>query len=142
MTTSDLNKLRTAAEEALRLNDNDVKKAAPKLARVLMENSKRPLLIALVADYLSRLPPSEAAADDEAPKRKTKPKAQPHSRRRQGKHRRTKALGTPSPQQPAPRQRRRPAPLPMPLADCPARPAAHRRRHAAMTARTNFHKGG
>jgi len=50
--------LRAAAQEALRANDNDVKKTAPKLARALMTNARRPLLIALISDYLSRLPPT------------------------------------------------------------------------------------
>jgi hypothetical protein len=45
MTTSDLAKLRTAAIDALRFNNGDIKKTAPKLARTLLENSKRPPLI-------------------------------------------------------------------------------------------------
>ena len=76
MTTSDLAKLRTAAEDALRLNDGNVTKAAPKLARTLIENAKRPLLVALVADYLARLP----AVPKTPPQRKPPPK--PACRRR------------------------------------------------------------
>jgi len=56
MTTTIEDHLRAAAQEALQANDNDVKKTAPKLARALMTNARRPLLIALVSDYLSRLP--------------------------------------------------------------------------------------
>lgn len=62
-TTTDLARLRTTAEDALRLNDNDVKRAAPKLARALIDNANRPLLIALVADYLTRLPPPAAVVE-------------------------------------------------------------------------------
>jgi cytochrome c2 len=52
---NDLAKLRAAAEEAMQSNDGSVKRAAAKLALALLENSSRPLLVALVADYLARL---------------------------------------------------------------------------------------
>lgn len=86
MTTSDANKLRTVAIEALRLNDGNIKKAAPKLARKLLENASRPLLIALCANYLSALPKSE---DAPAPKPTARKPVKAHSRRREGAHRRT-----------------------------------------------------
>jgi hypothetical protein len=88
--TTDLEKLRAAADEALRLNDGNVSKAAPKLARTLMENSKRPLLVALCADYLAQLPSTSSV-----PKRRKALK--PAGRRRVGKHRRgAVVIGTPS----------------------------------------------
>jgi hypothetical protein len=94
MTTTDFDKLRAAAQEALRSNDNNVKKTAPVFARVLIENARRPLLVALCVDYLSRLPSAPKAA----PTAKQKP-PKPIGRRRQGKHRRP--VGTPTPQQKA-----------------------------------------
>jgi hypothetical protein len=39
MPTSDSAKLRIAAEDMLRSNDGNVKRAAPKLARTLIENA-------------------------------------------------------------------------------------------------------
>jgi hypothetical protein len=94
---TDLDKLNTAAAEVLRLNDGNIKKAAPKLAHALIENARRPLLIALVADYLTRLP--NAPVEHPDAKTKTQPAAPPKpvGRRRQGKHRRTAAIGTPTP---------------------------------------------
>jgi len=95
-TTTD--KLRTAAIEILKSTDGNVTKAAPKFASMLMENAKRPLLIALAADYLDRLPlktetPETAEAPTLSPKPSKSPK--PIGRRREGPHRRVK-LGTPS----------------------------------------------
>ena len=86
--TTDLAKLRVLAEEALRLNANNVKKAAPEFAHQLTENTKLSLLIALVADYLARLVNVQL---------KSSSPSNPKGRRRQGKHRRTAAVGTPSP---------------------------------------------
>jgi hypothetical protein len=59
MTTA-IDKLTAAAAEAMRLNDGNSTKAAPKLARMLIENSQRPLLVALCTDFLDRLPPIAA----------------------------------------------------------------------------------
>jgi hypothetical protein len=91
MAASDLDKLRDAAIEALRASNNSVNKAAPTLARALMDNAKRPLLIALVADYLSRL--SSPSSETKLP-RIAHPK--PAARRREGKHRRSSLLRTPT----------------------------------------------
>jgi len=111
---TDIEKLTALAVEALRLAGGIIKKAAPKLAYELTENAKRPLLIALVTDFLSRLPSeptvqTQPAMPPQAPPppppppqaraRVTKtasPSSQPKGRRRQGKHRRTAAVGTPS----------------------------------------------
>jgi hypothetical protein len=43
----------------LRANDGNINKAAPRLARELMRDVNRPLLIQLIADYLARLPAAE-----------------------------------------------------------------------------------
>jgi hypothetical protein len=51
-----MNKLETFAAEAMKLADNNVKRAAPKLISVLLQNINRPWLILLGEDYLSRLP--------------------------------------------------------------------------------------
>jgi hypothetical protein len=91
MTTTDSDKLHAAAVEALGLNNNDVKKTAPVFARTLIENAKRPLLVALVADYLSRL--GTAPTTQPAPRRVPPPK--PIGRRRKGKHRRN-LIGMPT----------------------------------------------
>jgi len=92
-TTSE--KLKTAALEILKLNDGNVTKAAAKLASALLENQRRPLLIALAADYLSRLSPTDAAPEEATAPAKTKSKREPPSRRREGPHRRIR-LGTPT----------------------------------------------
>jgi hypothetical protein len=89
---TDFEKLNALATEALRLASGNVKKAAPKLAHELTENAKRPLLIALVADHLTRLPNSLTTQ----PRAKAAAPPKPVGRRRQGKHRRTAAIGTPS----------------------------------------------
>jgi hypothetical protein len=89
---TDFELLNTLATETLRLANGNIKRAAPKFAYALTENANRPLLIVLVADFLTRLPSSattQSRAQAAAP-----PK--PIGRRRQGKHRRTAAIGTPS----------------------------------------------
>jgi hypothetical protein len=95
MFMTDLEKLNTAATEVLRLNDGNIKKAAPKLAHALIENARRPLLIALVADFLTRLPNAPTVQPPPKPQPATPPK--PVGRRRQGPHRRIAAIATPSP---------------------------------------------
>lgn len=87
-------KLKSAAAEILKSTDGNVTKAAALFAKALTENSRRPLLIALAADYLERLPKTETDAPTETPK--TKQPRQPHSRRREGPHRTPKKLGTPT----------------------------------------------
>ena len=79
--TEQLDKLAHLAGEVFADANFDVKKAAPKLARMLTENANRPLLIALVANFLTQL--------------KLAPKPQPQpterkliGRRREGRHRR------------------------------------------------------
>lgn len=88
-------KLKSAALEILKSNDGNVTKASTMLARALTENSRRPLLIALAADYLERLPKT-ATEETPAETPKTKPARQPIGRRREGPHRRIKKLGTPT----------------------------------------------
>jgi hypothetical protein len=115
---SDLDKLNNLATEALHLANGNIKKAAPKLAYELTENAKRPLLIALVSDYLERLPsapfaqPQPVTQAQPQPQPQPQAKPQPHAgraqptatppqpigRRREGKHRRVAVIGTPSPQ--------------------------------------------
>ena len=87
-------KLKAAATEILQSVDGNVTKAASMLARALMENAQRPLLIALTADYLGRLPPA-TDAEAETPTAKPTKQPKPVGRRREGPHRRIK-LGTPS----------------------------------------------
>jgi hypothetical protein len=94
MNATTAEKLRTAAVEILKSTDGDITKAASLLARALMDNARRPLLIALAADYLSRLSPT-AEAPAPAPAAPLKKKREPISRRREGPHRRIK-LGTPT----------------------------------------------
>jgi hypothetical protein len=67
MTTTTETKLRQAAEEVLRNHDGNVARAAPVLARELASDAKRPLLVALAADYLGRfaLPASAGIAPEE-----------------------------------------------------------------------------
>jgi hypothetical protein len=88
--SSDLAKLQATASTVLQASDNR-KAAAAKLARTLMEDAMRPLLVALCMDYLTRLP-------DPVDAPKAAPQSQPASRRRQGRHQRTKTIGTPTPQ--------------------------------------------
>jgi hypothetical protein len=78
-------KLRTIADDMLRSSHGDANKAAPRLARALLEDANRAALIALCADYLARLPKAPAV-------RRKRP--EPVGRRREGKHRRQ--VGTPS----------------------------------------------
>jgi hypothetical protein len=94
MNTTTSDKLKTAAVEILKLNDGNVTKAAAKLASALMENQRRPLLIALAADYLERISKTVEASAEEAAA-PLKKKREPSSRRREGPHRRIK-LGTPT----------------------------------------------
>lgn len=95
MNATTAEKLRTAALEILKLNDGNITKAAAKLAHALIENQRRPLLIALAADYLVRLSSTDVAPEEATAPTKTKPKREPTSRRREGPHRRIK-LGTPT----------------------------------------------
>lgn len=85
-------KLRTIAAEIMKSTDGSITKAASLLARALMDNARRPLLIALAADYLSRLPTDGAGAAEKATA-PLKKKREPPSRRREGPHRR---IGTPT----------------------------------------------
>lgn len=96
MNATTAEKLKTAATEILKMNDGNITKAATKLASALLENQRRPLLIALAADYLERISMAEdaPAAEATAPP-KSKGKREPVSRRREGPHRRIK-LGTPT----------------------------------------------
>jgi hypothetical protein len=92
---TDLEKLAALAADAMRTVD--IKRAAPKLARTLMENANRPLLIALVADFLTRQP--DVAKLPITTTESTELQTQhaekgPIGRRREGKHRRpTKVPG-------------------------------------------------
>src|SRR5262245_5623197 len=97
--TTTADKLRAAAQAVLQVHNGNVTQAAPAFRQELLENAKRPLLIALVADYLALLPAAPPEVDEAtfvppAPEEVGKKKT-PSSRRREGKHRRT---GTPSPQ--------------------------------------------
>jgi hypothetical protein len=89
---TDLEKFNILAIEALRLANGNIKKVAAKFAHELTDNANRQLLIALVADYLGRLPSSVTVQ----PRAKAAVPPKPVGRRRQGKHRRTAAIGTPS----------------------------------------------
>lgn len=87
---TDLEKLVALAADTMRTVD--IKRAAPKFARVLMENANRPLLIALVADFLARLP--DVAAPEQSTSEPTELQKGPIARQREGKHRRpTKVPG-------------------------------------------------
>lgn len=89
-------KLKATATEILQSTDGDVTKAAPKLARSLMENTRRPLLVALATDYLERLPSVKTETPETAtPSPKPSKQPKPIGRRREGPHRRIK-LGTPT----------------------------------------------
>lgn len=97
MTTTTDTKLRTAAQAVLQVHKGNVTQAAPAFAQELLENAKRPLLVALVADYLARLPvaaapPDVAEASFVPPEDKDKPPKTKDGRK--GKRRPT---GTPSP---------------------------------------------
>jgi hypothetical protein len=114
---TDFDKFNTLAVETLRLNNGNIKRAAPNLAYQLTENAKRPLLIALVADFLERLPsapfaqPQPQPQSQPQPRPQPQPQPQPHAahaqsatspapqpvgRRREGKHRRTAIVGVPT----------------------------------------------
>jgi hypothetical protein len=67
---NDFMKLYTLAIEIMRSNAGNAKKAAPKLLSILLENAKRPLLIAMTEEYLGHLPAEATAAvkpDADAP---------------------------------------------------------------------------
>jgi hypothetical protein len=71
-------KLATLAVAMLRANDGSINKAAPRLARELMGNANRPLLITLVADYLAKLPAAEVVSiTPAAPEPKPQPARRP-----------------------------------------------------------------
>jgi hypothetical protein len=92
---TDLTKLNADADELLRLNGNDINRAAAKLALTLVENAKRPLLVALIADWLAHRPASmlSAGAPPKISLRQGKETARaPIGRRREGPHRRHKAI--------------------------------------------------
>lgn len=89
---TDLEKLAALAADAMRAAD--IKRAAPRLARALMENSNRPLLIALVADFLTRQPEVAKMPTTTTESTELQIEKGPIGRRREGKHRRpTKVPG-------------------------------------------------
>jgi hypothetical protein len=102
MTTTSLKKLKSTAEKLLRDNNNEINRAAPKLALVLMDNAMRPQQIAICAYFMEQLPTMSPSAEEaKPPAKEAEPTAKragamkPVSRRRVGNHRRVAVVSTP-----------------------------------------------
>jgi hypothetical protein len=77
MTTTTEMKLRAAAEAVLQSHNGDIRQAAPAFARELIEDTNRPLLVALTAVYLTSVAAEPVVAEATFVPPPVEPKAAP-----------------------------------------------------------------